>query len=317
MNSFLQCNPSGSRRRHFKALAGLMVANGLLLTVAQVAAVGYWNGQQIMQEVYHRHHEFPFVYEEHSLVIVDKEGQRDTRQARRYSRIEENGEMKLLYVFETPPEVKGVTMFAQRDTQGKTTSTIYLPALGAKFLESTGTGSGGNLIGTDFAMADLTDENLDEYEYERVEDEKIGAVEYFVIDVYTLPDQSDLRQRLRRHYVQRDNYFITRTDHFDRQGLLNKRQSFHDLKKIDEDMWRADTILMDEKKQKHRSLIKISRRVFSEDYVPASMFSKEWILASYPPLDPAAAASTSTTEADPAGEDVPDENNQTTEPVTP
>jgi hypothetical protein len=285
------------RAAHLPFLESLAVL-GLLTMVTPAGAQGFWNGRQIMEEVHRRHHEFPYVYEEHSLVLVDSMGRRDTRQARRYSRIEENGELKLLYVFETPPDVKGVTLFARRDPEGRTSSAVYLPALGTKFLDSAGMGSGGNLIGTDFAIEDLTAENPDDYDYERMDDEKADDLEFFVIDVYPAVDRGVTRRRLRRHYVRQDNFFITRTDHYSRLGLVYKRQSFHDLKKMDEEMWRAGVILMDDRKLKHQSLIKINRRIFSPDYVPAEMFSREWILAAYPPLNQSPGGTTGTQAAE-------------------
>ena len=43
-------------------------------------------------------------------------------------------------------------------------------------------------------------------------------------------------------------------------------------------MWRANMIRMVDFKNKHESLIKISRRVFSRDYVPEDMFSLQWLV---------------------------------------
>ena len=42
-------------------------------------------GRQIMDAVYGRHQQYPFVYEEQSMVLVDRRGKRETRKLRRYS----------------------------------------------------------------------------------------------------------------------------------------------------------------------------------------------------------------------------------------
>ncbi|MFH1487459.1 MAG: outer membrane lipoprotein-sorting protein, partial [Pseudomonadota bacterium] len=83
---------------------------------------------------------------------------------------------------------------------------------------------------------------------------------------------------LRRHFVRQDNFFVIRTDFFDRRGRFFKRLTQHDLKRVDGDMWRADMILMEDQKERHKTLIKIDRRVFSHDYVPSEMFTPEWLL---------------------------------------
>ena len=43
-------------------------------------------------------------------------------------------------------------------------------------------------------------------------------------------------------------------------------------------MWRANMILMENQKETHKTLIKINRRIFSHDYVPAEMFTSTWLL---------------------------------------
>ena len=282
-------SPDSLAGRESRRLLAATLWFGMSIAAAPAAGVGYWSGRQIMDEVYRRHQQVPYVYEEQSIVMVDTMGQRNTRQAKRYSRLEKDGAMKLLYIFETPPEVKGVTLMATRNPQGKTSVSIYLPALGPEFLVSTGTGSSGSFPGTDLSIEDLVAEELDHYIYERVDDTNLQDASYFVIDVYPADSDSRTRQRIKRHYVRQDNFYITRTDHYDRLGMLYKKQSSFDLKQMDEEMWRGDIILIENIKNKHRSLIKINRRVFSEDYVPAAMFSREWVLANYPPVSELAA----------------------------
>ena len=45
-------------------------------------------------------------------------------------------------------------------------------------------------------------------------------------------------------------------------------------------------ILMENKKEQHLSLIKTSRRIFSHDYVPAEIFTAEWLYENYPQIKP-------------------------------
>jgi hypothetical protein len=273
-----------------RAVTGLPMVSGMVLVLCLAAAnplhaAGFWNGLQIMQEVHRRHQLFPYVYEEHSIVLQDYMGQRDTRQARLYTRVEDNGELKIIYIFQAPNEVIGVTLMAVRKPDGKTDTSIYLPAFGDQFIESSWTGSGGNFLGTDFSVEDLTAETLSNYRYVRRDDKKISDMDYFVIDVYPVDGQKPADGHpLKRHFVRQDNFFTIRTDYFDMQGHLYKQMHKYDLKQLDTEMWGAGLILMDDIKMKHQSIIKVDRRVFSIDYVPEEMFSKDWILATYPPL---------------------------------
>ena len=244
-------------------------------------------GTEIMEKVYKRHRQFPYIYEEQSMVMEDKNGQRDTRMARRYSRVEEDGSVKFLLLFEYPQEVKGVALLAYRDPDGNTHKYIYLPAYGEQLIESSGKGSNDNFLGTDFSVEDLTGEVISDHKYIRRDDQEIDGIKYFVIDVYTKNDQTKKDRLLRRHFIRQDNLFITLTHHFDKQGRLSRVQSQHDLKQVDGEMWRANMILMEDKKEHHQSLIKIERRVFSRDYVPEEIFTAEWLYKNYPYVEPA------------------------------
>lgn len=272
--------------RHSRAilLTGILLVIFCTTVGGRVIAAGFWNGKQLMQEVHRRHQQFPYVYEEHSIILVDSAGQRDTRQARLYSRLEENGVFKILYIFQEPEEVKGVTLMATREPDDKTSTYMYLPAFGDHFIESSWTGSGGNFLGTDFSVEDLTAENLEDYDYERRDDKKIDDINYFVVDVFPTKGKPDSRFPLKRHFIRQDCFFITRTDYFDKQGRLKKQLNKYDLKQLDQEMWRANIVIMDDRRLNHQSIIKIDRRIFSTDYVPEEMFSEKWILANYPPL---------------------------------
>ena len=55
---------------------------------------------QIMEEFHERHQQYPFVYEEQSMVMLDRNAKRDTRKAIRYSRMDKDGSIKFLLLLE-------------------------------------------------------------------------------------------------------------------------------------------------------------------------------------------------------------------------
>lgn len=247
---------------------------------ARSAEPAGWDGRRIMEVVQSRHRQFPYVYEEQSIVLVDRNGLRDTRRALRYSRVEDDGAAKLLLVFDSPPEVRGVALLAERSPAGETSQSMYLPAFGPQLIRSSSAGSTGNFLGTDFSVEDLAGEDLSEYRYVRREDLTVEEAPFFVVDAYRAGDTTS--HAARTHFVRQDNFFITRTDHYDNRGRLHKRQSFHDLNALDGDMWGAGMILMHDLKLDHQTLIKVDRRVFSRDYVPERLFTAEWLFREYP-----------------------------------
>ena len=193
-------------------------------------------GFEIMEEVYRRHQQFPYIYEEQSMIMEDKNGDRDTRKAKRYSRVEEDGTVKFLLLFESPQEVNGVALLANWDPDGNTSKYIYLPAFGEQLFESSGEGSDNNFLGTDFSVENLTGENLSDHHYVRRVDKEFEEVKYFILDVYWESDGLSEDQKLRRHFIRQDNLYITLTHHFDKQGRLSRVQSHHDLNAVDSEV---------------------------------------------------------------------------------
>ncbi len=273
--------------QHFTFLL-ILIASSLHAQEHSDVTLDEATGLAIMQEVYSRHQQFAFIYEEQSMVMTDRNGDRDTRKVRRYSRVEDDGTVKFLLLFDSPDEIYGVALLANRDASGKTNKYIYLPAFGEQLIENVSSGRDGNFLGTDFSIESLTGEVLDDYIYIRRPDKKIVEVAYFVIDVYQAEEglSADTlvadKQANRRHFISKYNLYISKTEYFDKQGRVYKRLSHHDLKPVDGKMWRADMILMEDIKEHHQSLIKISRRVFSRDYVAAEIFTADWLFKNSP-----------------------------------
>jgi len=261
-----------------KAGRGFILA-WLMAAAAVAAAAGRedWTGPQIMQEVHTRQHQYPYIYEEQSIVLMDRNGYRDTRTARRYSRTETDGSVRLLVVFETPIHVRGVALLARRDAAGVVASQLYLPALGQQLIASDPGDNDSGFMGTDFSVESLTGEMLSEYRYVRGDDVELENQTYFSVDVYRAGEDPRQTRPLRRHFIRQDNLFITRSDYFDARGEVVRRQRSYDLKVVDGNMWHANLLLMDDYREQHQTLIKIDRRIFSRDYVPAAMFSAAWL----------------------------------------
>jgi len=186
------------------------------------------------------------------------------------------------------------------------TKLIYLPAFGEQLLESGGNNSDGNFLGTDFSVENIIGETLADYQYVRRQDRKINEMQYFVIDVHRLDKLKSITP-LRRHFVRQDNYFINLTEHYDEHGRLQKKQSYHDLRPVDGDMWRSGMILMEDIKEQHQTLLKVTRRLFSHDYVPAEMFTAEWLFQNHPYVAPAKAIDDMDIEQDESTPAVDDE----------
>lgn len=252
----------------------------LLCTLLVLASQPLWansalTGKDIMQLVYEHQQQFPYVYEEQNMIMVDRHGHRDTRKMRRYSRLDGESAGRYMLVMDAPQDVRGVALMAARHGDAGMHSQLYLPALGPQLINSINASQQGNFLGTDFSVSDLMPEPFSLYSYERLPDQKIDKTPYYVIEL--TPRTGKDRRPVKRHFIRQDILYIVRTDNLDHLGRVSKRQTHFDLKQLGPALWRANMILMQDFKHQHQSLIKISRRVFSQDYVPSSLFSLQWL----------------------------------------
>lgn len=250
-----------------------------LLLCANTLPVLAMDGHDIMRLSQQRHQSYPFVYEEQTMILEDKFGHRSTKKMTRYLRVEKDHSAKLLLLFTYPEEVKGFSLIAQRDTDGLITQSLYLPGLSNKPIQCGGKKDNTQFLGTDFSIESLIGENLEDYNYKRIKSLVMDGVMHYQIDVYA---KDESKRLLRQHFVRQDNLVISKTIYFDAQGKVDRKQSFHDVNIVFEDAWQANHILMQDMKEQHQSLIKIERRVFSEDYVPEKIFSLEWLQEKFP-----------------------------------
>ena len=270
-------------KKHFHKFLGLLLIFASASIGSQTVEL---SGREIMEEIYRRHQQYPYVYEQQSMVMRDRNGKRDTRTAHRYTRVEKDGTAKFMLIFDYPEEINGVAVLATRDPSGKLTKSIYLPAFAEQMILSSGKNNYGNFLGTDFTVENIVGEVLSEYQYHRRQDRNINNMQYFVIDAHRLDDGVESVLPTRRHFVRQDNFVISQIEHYDNYGRLHKRQSFHDQRAVDGDMWRSGMILMEDVKEQHQSLLKVTRRMFSHDYVPAEMFTPEWLYENHPYVMP-------------------------------
>lgn len=277
-------HPAGRRRMEKKAAAvfGCFLAIALFVggRTAPVSPAEQRapDARAIMEEAIRRHEAFPYVFEEQTLILIDRNGRRDIREIRRFSRIGKDGSIRFLLVFDNPPEIRGTALTAVQDADGRRDVRIYLPALGMRLV--TLRGEGKDFLGTDFAVGDLVPERLSDHRYERREDGKVGEIDCFVIDALPVPGATagSSGTGMRRHFIRKDIFFVVRTEYHDRGGRLLKTQNRYDLKRLGPEMWRPDMILMKNHQRSHETLLKIHRRVYSQAYVPPEIFAPEWLL---------------------------------------
>lgn len=219
------------------------------------------------------------IYQELTMILSDAAGEHGVRRMRWYERRESDGSSRLLLVFVAPLDVRGAAVLMTRDAPGAARAEIYLPALGRSLGLVAGTKSAMGLVGGDFKLADLLGEAPRDFSYQREADAEIDRSMHYVVRG---TPASAAAQRAgggpRRYYLRKGDYFLVRVDFLDAQGRLARRQTFRDPKQVEPGAWQADMVLMEDFGERHRTLIKVERRVFSPEYVPPEIFSRQWLV---------------------------------------
>ena len=247
------------------------------------AADGQLSGEEIMQRATDGQQLYPHVYEEQTIILMDKVDNKDVRSARRYTRIDYDNSIRLLLVFDSPEEVSGVALLVVDEQVGNmpSFSGIYLPAFGDRLFSSTESGYSDKFLGSDFSVYDLQPENIADFNYTRLEDVLIEDHYYFQVE--SKPANRAVLEKTgyfkRVHTVSKDRNLIVSTDYYDSYNRLYKTLSRHDFVRYDQTTWWPNMLLMANYLDNHQTLIKVNQRVFSRDYVPLKMFSRNWLFS--------------------------------------
>ena len=239
------------------------------------------SGQTIMEEVSRRQFQ-PFEYEQITITRVNADASRVVRKGRRYSRLQK-GDVAInryLLVFDYPEAIKGVAFLLRQTAGGMQSHWVYLPALGPQ-MHRVVTGGGGGIFDTDFSIEDLADEDSSQFIYQRKADIMLKKRSHFLVE--SLPAATKGRwpshYGLRRIYVDRELYRISRIDYYDSNNILLKRRSnSNGSTAITNIYWRPETILMENLQEGTQTTIQTTIRHPFAEWVPEKLFSRSKIV---------------------------------------
>ncbi len=185
------------------------------------------------------------------MILIDKRGNQRVRHLRSFRRDEGEDEHGIIF-FLSPPDVEdtGFLTYDYDDGDKDDDQWLYLPALKKTKRIASGDKSG-SFMWSDFTFADMTDRNLDYYDYKIVQESEVGGHPVWVIEA--IPNTEDeieetgyTKQIL---FVRKDNYVVVRAKSWLEKGGRNK---YLDVKKLEliDDIWVATEMHMTTKKGK-------------------------------------------------------------------
>jgi hypothetical protein len=248
----------------------------MLLPSADGAAL---TGRQIVDKAADAH-EASAELELQSMTLLSGDKVEEQREVRRYAIKEGKDEWKYLVSFLSPAGVKGVALLTWSHAGGQDDQWLYLPSLGNKLTRVAKGSRKDYFMGTDLAYEDMVTEDRNNHTYTLKGEEALDGAAHYVVEAVPAKEEflRDSGYSRRIVWIRMDNFFIARTDFYDKRERLMKRQLASKLAPVKGAMWRAQRVEVEHFLKKHKTVVDVKQRSFDAAAVPASVFTHRFIL---------------------------------------
>lgn len=202
-----------------------------------------------------------------AMALVNDRGQENKRKVVMRSR--KDGDTRRLFVrFLSPTDVAG-TSFLGIDDDGNRTQWLYLPAV-AKTRRISGKQRNAAFVGTDYSYADLDNRDIDDATTTRLEDEKVGKQDCYVIEA--VPTSKESAYGKLHLWIAKDSFLPLRIRFYDGAGNELKRLTVQEVKKV-EGRWVIMESKMVDLKRQHTTVMKVTEIDIRDD-IPLEQFEE-------------------------------------------
>jgi hypothetical protein len=254
-----------------EALAGLAVA----VALAAAPATAELSGRQVMEREDARD-DGDDASQDMEMILIDKNGNRRVRELRSFRRDLGEDTQSILF-FLSPADVRetGFLTYDYDGTERDDDQWLFLPALKKTKRIASGDKSG-SFMGSDFSYADMTDRELDNYDYELLKQDQIDGHKVWIVQAIPNSekeiDETGYTKSI--FFVRQDNDVAIRAKSWVKKGRRHKYMEVKELEQID-GIWVATEIHMTTKKDRttlHKTILRSSNVRFNQD-IPDGEFT--------------------------------------------
>jgi hypothetical protein len=203
------------------------------------------------------------------MTLIDKNGQQREKYFRTFSK-DYGKDTKAIMFIERPANVKntGFLTFDYDDPDKDDDQWLYMPALGKTKRIATSDKSG-SFMGSDLNYADMTDRDLEDYDYRLIKETLVKGEKVWLIE--SIPrskeviDETGYKKAIMA--VRQDNYVVVRAKLWTRDGGYVKLMDVKELKQID-NIWVVTERHVTKKlgdAVRHKTSLSISNVKFNEN----------------------------------------------------
>ena len=210
-----------------------------------------------------------------TMILIDKNGKKRTRNLHTYSKDFGADEHQILF-FKSPADVKNTAFltYDYDDPNRDDDQWLYLPAL-KKVKRIPSADKSGSFMGTDFSYFDMTDRDLEDYDFTLLKETKVRGHDAWMIESKPrnkkVIKESGYLKTI--GIVRKDNDMVVRVINYMRNG----KKKYMDVQKLHKEggVWLPDVMSMTTKKGKrtvHKTILKFSHIKLNKP-VSDSMFT--------------------------------------------
>ena len=254
-----------------KALTCLISLAALILVVALTPSLGWCDdpaARAIMEKVDARD-DGDNQTSDMEMILIDKRGKKRVRRLGIFSKDKGEDTLRLMFFLE-PADVKDTAFLTwdYDDPDKDDDQWLYLPAL-RKTKRIASSDKDGSFMGSDLNYSDMTDRNLEDYDFTLKKEMEVHGVKTWLIESIPRTKKVIKETGYKKSllFVRQDNYFVIRGVNWVRDGGYLK---YMDVKKLERigGIWVATEMHVTKKKSKkfvHKTILKLNNVKFNQD----------------------------------------------------
>ncbi len=248
---------------------GILLAAAFLLTASATPAFADdAKARSIMEKVDARD-DGDNATSEMEMILIDKKGNERVRRIKSFSKDKGGDEQRIIF-FLHPADVKntGFLTYDYDDPEKDDDQWLFLPEL-RKTKRIASSDKSGSFMGSDFTYYDMTDRDLEDYDFKLLKESEVRGHKVWVIE--STPRTNDVIEESGYtksvDFVRQDNDVVVRSVNWVKKG---KKLKYRDVKKLEliDGIWVGTEIHMTTKKGKatlHKTILKFSNMKFNQN----------------------------------------------------
>ncbi len=239
----------------------------LMLSVPLATAAETLTGREIMELVDARD-DGDHMTQDMEMILIDKRGKKRERMIRFMSRdVGEDTQSIMFFLSPAPVKDTGFLTYDYDSPDKDDDQWLFLPALKKTKRIATGDKSG-SFMGSDFSYADMTDRDLDRYDYKLLQEDEVAGHPVWIVEAIPNSDDEIEETGYTKSilFVRQDNYVVVRAKNWLKKG---KRHKYLDVKSLEliDGIWVPTETHMTTKKAKttlHKTILKAHNVRFNQ-----------------------------------------------------